>query len=54
MRLIQEADVDAVLSMKMFQLDLLTTNAVGVPECEPQGFYCDPLRPCCRTQLQIK
>jgi hypothetical protein len=42
MRLIQEADVDAVLCEKMIQHDLLTTNAAGVPECEPQGFYLAP------------
>jgi hypothetical protein len=32
LRLIQEADVDDVLCEKMIQLDLLTTNAIGVPE----------------------
>jgi hypothetical protein len=50
MCLIQEADVDAVLCEKMIQLDLPTTNAVGVPESKPQGFYRAPSRPCCHIQ----
>jgi hypothetical protein len=52
MRLIQEADVDAVLCEKMIKLDLPTTKAVGVPECEPQGFYRAPPRPCCHILPQ--
>jgi hypothetical protein len=36
--LIEEADIDVVLCEKMIQLDLPTTNAIGVPECESQGF----------------
>jgi hypothetical protein len=47
---IQEADVDAVLCEKMIQLDLPTTNAVGVSESKPQGFYLAPPRPYCHIQ----
>jgi hypothetical protein len=53
MCLIQEADVDAVLCEKMIQLDLPTTNAVGVPESKPQGFYRAPPRPYCNIQPRI-
>jgi hypothetical protein len=52
MRLVEVADVDAVLCEKMIQLDLPTTNAVEVPEFEPQCFYRAPPRPCCHIQPQ--
>jgi hypothetical protein len=36
--LVQEANINAMLTEELFQFQLPAANTIGVPKCKPQGF----------------
>jgi hypothetical protein len=50
MRLVQEADINAVLTDELFQLQLFAANTISVTTRQPQGF--SPVCPWLHSHIQ--